>query len=59
MFLNLTQLNKIHNQTNMINIYNHQQDNPSMLQTQQQNPAQMLIYMINGMNNINIVLDPQ
>ena len=60
MFLNLPQLNVMHNQINMINIiYNHQQADRSLVQTQQQDPAQMLTQTINRMTIISIALDPQ
>ena len=58
-FLNLPQFLEIHNPINMINIFNHQQANESLIQTQKQNPAQLPIHMINGMNIISVFLDSQ
>ena len=49
----------MHNPINMINLYNQQQADLSLIQTQQQNLAQMLIQMINEMNIISIVPDLQ
>merc|ERR1712032_1808054 len=57
--LNLPQLHKMHNPINMINIHNHQQAEQRLVQAQQQNPIQMPMQTINGMNIISIFLDPQ
>ena len=47
------------NPINMINIYNHQQADQSLVQTQQQNPIQIPVQIINWMNIISIFSNPQ